>query len=171
MGAWWRESLEVFAGLLREHGQDHAHVSDGESAWQAFSSFLACPVDGLEPGPDTDADGFILQWGRYGWNNTQPSLTFTRQFAVDVRATWTEQDWYQPEYWKVELDLIFNDEPALAGIDQSGSGNTGFDFSPPVTALQRALRDAEQKVRNYPALRTLWESIPARSSLHLHSAD
>lgn len=171
MRVWWRESPEVFARLLGEHGQDPAHVTNVESAWQAFRSFLACPVDGLEPGPDSDADGFVLQWGHYSWNDKHPSLTFTRQFAVDVRGTWTEQDWYQPEYWQVELDLVFDDEPALAGIDQPRPRNTGFDFSPPGPGQERARRDADQKIRNYPALRALWESIPARSSLRLHSAD
>ncbi len=63
----------------------------------------------LEAGPDSDADGFIVQWGRYGQKDRRPTLTFTRQFAVDVRATWPEPDWYQPEYWQVNLELAFDD--------------------------------------------------------------
>ena len=85
MGVGWRDSPEVLARPLREHGQDPNQVSDVEAAWQAFCSFLACPIDGLEPGPDRDADGFVVQWGRYGWTDRRPSLSFTRQMAVDVR--------------------------------------------------------------------------------------
>jgi hypothetical protein len=86
--------------LLRAHGQDPEQVTSVEAAWQAFRSFLAAPIDGLEPGPDSDADGFIVQWGRYGWNDKRPSLTFTRQMAVAVEATCTESDSYQPELWR-----------------------------------------------------------------------
>src|SRR6476661_4955882 len=117
MGTGWRDSPEVLTRLLREHGQDPSHVTSVEASWQAFRSFLASPVDGLEPDPQRDADGFIVQWGRYVWDDMRPSLTFTRQMAVNVKATWTESDWYQPEYWQVTLELIFDDAPALAGID------------------------------------------------------
>lgn len=41
----------------------------------------------------------------------RPRLTFTRQLAVDVRATWAEPDWYQPDYWQVNLELVFDDAP------------------------------------------------------------
>ena len=47
-----------------------------------------------------------------------PRLTFTRQFAVDVRADWTEMEWYQPEYWQVSLDMVFPDQPVLADLDR-----------------------------------------------------
>jgi hypothetical protein len=32
--------------------------------------------------------------------------------AVDVRVTWAESDWYQPEYWQVNLELVFDDAHA-----------------------------------------------------------
>jgi len=98
VGVAWRDAHEVLAGLLREHGQDPDRVDSVEVAWHVFRSFLDIPVDGLEDDPHSDADGFIVQWGRYGWNDQMPSLTFTRQFAVGVRETSTEPDWYQPEY-------------------------------------------------------------------------
>ena len=82
MGVEWRDSPEVLFRLLRQHGQDPARVSSVEAAWQAFRSFLAVPVDGLEPGPDSDADGFIVQWGRYRSPDRRPSLIFTRQLAL-----------------------------------------------------------------------------------------
>ena len=67
-GTWWRESPADLARLLREHGQDPERVASAEAAWPAFRAFLACPVGGLESGEfGDDADGFIVQWGRYGF--------------------------------------------------------------------------------------------------------
>jgi hypothetical protein len=167
----WRDSPEVLAGLLREHGQDPDRVANVEAAWQAFRSFLANPVDGLEPDPDSDADGFIVQWGRYDWNDSQPSLMFTRQMAVDVRATRTESDWYQPEYWQVNLELIFDDAPELADVDRVEVQDTGFDFSPPGPAQDRAVREVEWEIQQYPTLQALWGSTPVHSSVNLDQAD
>lgn len=143
-----------------EHGQEPGQVISVTAAWQAFRCFLALPVDGLEPGPDSDADGFIVQWGRYGWNDRAPSLSFTRPLAVDVRATWPDPDWYQPENWQVSLDLVFDDVPALAGLDETGAADTGFDFSPPGPERDRAIQEAGQEIQQHPALRTLWASVP-----------
>jgi hypothetical protein len=146
-------------------------VDNVEIAWKAFCEFLAQPVDGLEPGPDSDADGFIVQWGRYSWHDRLPSLSFTRQFAVDVRATWTETDWYQPEYWQLSLDLVFPDAPTLADLDQLNVQDTGFDFSPPGPERDRAISEAEWEIRHYPTLQALWASTPQRSTVTLDQAD
>lgn len=170
MGVGWRDSPEVLAGLLREHGQDPDQVTNVEAAWQAFRSFLANPIDGLEP-DDSDADGFIIQWGRWGWNDRRPSLTFTRQIAVNARATWTESDWYQPELWQLNLELIFNDAPELADLDQPEMRIPGFDFSPPGPEQDHALREIERKVQQYPTLQALWASTPVRSRLDLEPTD
>jgi hypothetical protein len=85
MAVGWRDSHEALARLLREQGQHPDRVDSVDAAWQAFQSFLAVPINGLEPGPGSDADGFIVQWGRYSSNDRRPSLTFTRQLAVNVR--------------------------------------------------------------------------------------
>ena len=171
MGVGWRDSRAVLARLLREHGQDPGRVTNVEAAWQAFRSFLATPIDGLEPGPGSDADGFIVQWGRYEWNDRRPSLTFTRQMAVDVRATWTASGWYQPEYWQLDLELVFDDAPALADVDQLEAQDTGFDFSPPGPEQDHAFRAVEREIQQYPTLQALWASTPVRSSLNLDNAD
>lgn len=171
MRVGWRDSREVLARLLREHGQDPSRVTNVEAAWQAFRSFLASTIDGLEPGPDSDGDGFIVQWGRHGWNNRRPSLTFTRQMAVDARATWAESDWYQPEYWQVNLELIFDDTSALADVDQLEVQDSGFDFSSPGPEQDRAFREVEWEIQQYPTLQALWASTPVRSSLTLDNAD
>jgi hypothetical protein len=171
MGVGWQDSGEVLARLLREHGQEPSRVTSVEAAWQAFLSFLNAPIDGLETGRDNDADGFIVQWGCYGWNDGHPSLAFTRQMAVDVRATWTEPDWYQPELWRLNLELVFDDLPALADVDQLRNGDTGFDFSPPGPEQDHAGRKVRRVVRQNPAVQALWASTPVRSSLTLGNAD
>jgi hypothetical protein len=171
MGVAWQDAREVLARLLRDHGQEPDQVTSVEAAWQAFRSFLATPVDGLEPGPDSDADGFIVQWGRYAWNDRRPSLTFTRQMAVDVKATWTESDWYQPELWQLNCEMVFDDVPELAGVDQLGMQDTGFDFSPPGPEQDHALREVERMIQQHPALQAMWASTPVRSSLDLENAD
>jgi len=170
VGIVWRDAPEVLAGLLRRHGLDPDRVDNVDVAWKAFCEFLAQGFDGLEPGPDSDADGFIVQWGRYSWHDRLPSLGFTRQFAVDVRATWTETDWYQPEYWQVSLDLVFPDLPALADLDQLNVQSTGYDFSPPGPERDHAISEAEWEIRHYPTLQALWASAPLRSTVTLDQA-
>ncbi len=171
MGAVWRDSRELLARLLRDCGQDPDRVTSVEASWQAFRSFLATPVDGLEPDPNSDADGFIVQWGRCSWNDRHPSLTFTRQMAVDVRATWTESDWYQPAYWHVDLELVFDDLPAIADVDQLEVHDSGFYLSPPGPEQDHAFREVEWEIQQYPTLQALWTSTPTRSNLNLYNAD
>lgn len=170
MGIWWRDSPQELAGLLRRHGLTPDQVTSVETAWKAFGQFLARPVDGLESEPDSDADGFIVQWGRNSWNDGLPSLSFTRQFAVDVRETWTEPDWYQPEYWQVSLDMVFPDMPALADLDRLNVQDTGFDFSAPGPERDHAIGAAEREIQSYPTLQALWTSTPLRSAIALDRA-
>ena len=69
MAIAWRDSPEQLVVLLGRHGPVADRVDDVGPAWTAFREFLAAPVDGPEPGPDSDADGFIVQWGRYSWHD------------------------------------------------------------------------------------------------------
>lgn len=171
MGIAWRESPEDLVGLLRLHGLTPDRVDNVEIAWKAFREFLAQPVDGLEPGLDSDADSFIVQWGRYSWHDRLPSLSFTRQFAVDAQETWTETDRYQPEMWQVSLDLVFADAPALADLDKLDVQDTGFNFSPPGPARNHAIGRAEWTVQHHPTLQALWASTPVHSAVTLDRAD
>ncbi|KHD75764.1 hypothetical protein [Actinoplanes utahensis] len=170
MGLRWRDAAQTLEGMLRRSGVDPGHVHDVAAAWQAFTEFLALPVDGLEP-LENDADGFMVQWGRYSWNDRLPSLAFTRQFAVDVRDAWdAPHDWYQPEIWQVDLEMVFADTPELADLGRSVPADTGLDFSAPGPERDRAIHAVEQRLAQHPALRAAWANRPARSSVTLDDA-
>jgi hypothetical protein len=166
----WRDAAQVLDGLLRRYGVDPDQVHDVAAAWQAFTLFLALPVDRLEP-VENDADGFTVQWGRYSWNDRLPSLAFTRQFAVDIRDAWTApKEWGQPEIWQVNLEMLFLDTPELADLGRSVPADTGLNFSAPGPERDRAIRAVEQRLAQLPALQAAWASSPARSSVTLDDA-
>ncbi|MEV4131584.1 hypothetical protein AB0J72_05405 [Dactylosporangium sp. NPDC049742] len=60
MGVLWRAAGESLDQSLREHGLDPAGIDTVEAAWRAFCAFLRVEIDGLDPEPDSDADGFIV---------------------------------------------------------------------------------------------------------------
>jgi hypothetical protein len=159
----------MLAGLLRRDGLDPDGVQSVSAAWQAFAEFLLLPVDGLESA-ENGGDGFMVQWGRFSWNDRLPSLAFTREFAVDVRDTWAEQEWYQPEIWQVTLDMVFLDTPRLADLGQSDSGHTIMNYSAPGPDRGRAIRAVEQQLAQYPAVQVAWASSPVRSRVTLDDA-
>jgi hypothetical protein len=164
----WQSGTDVFGRLLRERGLDPHAVTDVEAAWAAFVDFVQTPVDGLVAGDDCDADGFIVQWGRWSWNDKRPALCFTRQFAVPD----PDDPGGQPSYWQVELEMLFHDEANLEGLDELNESNTGFSFDPIGSARGAevaALR--EHYLGLYPQLRALWRATPAESRLSLHQAD
>lgn len=166
----WRDSANVLRDMLRQQGLDPNRVESAESAWQVFRAFLALDIDGLETAPDADADGFTVSWGRYSWNDGLPSLSFSRHLAVDVSADWTETEWYQPEYWRVSLDMVFPDQPALADLDQLNTQDSGIYYERPGPAMDNALREALWEFEQSPTLQALWASTPLRSTIDLEQA-
>ncbi|MEU3930613.1 hypothetical protein AB0E85_00910 [Streptomyces sp. NPDC029044] len=77
----WRSSADAFAQILRQRGVEPDAVRDVGAAWEAFGEFLQVEIAGIE-GPENDGDGFIVEWGRWDWNDDQPALSFGRQVAV-----------------------------------------------------------------------------------------
>ncbi|WP_405766582.1 hypothetical protein OG539_15400 [Actinacidiphila glaucinigra] len=104
-----RSAAEALSRTLRRHGAAPDAVSDVGAAWEAFAEFLAVEVEGVE---EADGDGFIAEWGRWDWNDDLPALSFGRLLAV--RDTGGDAAHRQPEYWKVELQLCFAEDPAWA---------------------------------------------------------
>lgn len=165
----WRSSTEAFADMLRRHGVDPSGVTDVDAAWRAFGEFLQLEVDGLDPRPESDADGFIVQWGRNSWNNGQLSLTLTRQLAVADGPDLDDPYW-QPEYWQLELTMCFDDEPSLIGLDTLEIQDTDFDFGPVGPGRAAALAEMRADMERYPQLRAALAATPVRSSLSLERA-
>ncbi len=129
MAAHWSDSPGQFTLILRRHGLDPSAVDDVARAWSAFQEFAQAEIDGIAPAED-DGDGFIVQWGRWSWNDDRPALAFTRQFAVIDEGD-TEDEFWQPELWGVDLELFFDDSAAWADLDElAWSDSMGFDFDP-----------------------------------------
>jgi hypothetical protein len=166
----WRSSAEVFAQYLRSHGLDAADVVDADAAWQAFSEFLQVEIDGVDLDPDSDADGFIVQWGRYSWNGYRPSLAFTRQLAI-VGVDDRDGPCADPEYWQVSLEMRFDDEPDLAGIDALPEQDTGFNFAPIGPHRRAALAEMRTDMAGHAQLQAAWRTKPTDSELTLDRAD
>jgi hypothetical protein len=165
----WRSSAEFFAQILRQRGIEPDAVRDVDTAWDAFGEFCQTEVDGIER-PEDEGDGFIAEWGRWDWNDAQPSLSFGRQLAVTGAGGRDDPDW-QPEYWKVELQLIFAENPAWADLDSLGHQDTGYDFAEIGATRGAALAEARRFIESYPTLAAMWRAEPRRSELILEQAD
>lgn len=119
----WRRSADEFTRILRKHGQEPPAVTDVAAAWRAFREFLDVEIEGLVPGPDVD--GFIVQWGRYSWHGGRQCVSFTRQLAVPSCSGDP-----RPDYWQVDLTLVFDDAAGLAVLEGDHQSDTGFYFRP-----------------------------------------
>lgn len=127
-------------------------------------------IDGIEPA-DEDGDGFVVQWGRWDWNNDRPALVFTRQFAVRDEGD-VDDELGQPQRWSVELDLFFADGPGWADLDDMAwSDSMGFDFDPVGHERAAALSRIAAFLETLPQVRAMWQAIPTGSSLRLERAD
>ncbi|MFG3580044.1 hypothetical protein [Micromonospora chersina] len=160
----WRNSVDVFAQILRRHGVDQDCVTDVEATWGAFAEFLQLDIDGLDPAPDSDADGFIVQWGRRSWSDNRLILTFTRQLAI---ADVGERDgpYPQPELWQLDLEMAFADAADLIGLDRLDVQDTGFTFAPTGPLRATALVDTWMETQQHAPVRAAWVATPASSGL------
>ncbi|OLB79915.1 MAG: hypothetical protein AUI14_08855 [Actinobacteria bacterium 13_2_20CM_2_71_6] len=151
-----------------KHGIEPDAVTNVEAAWAAFGEFLQTPVNGIVSADDSDADGFIVQWGRWSWNDKRPSLSFTRQLAVPDA---NDPGW-QPSYWHVELEMTFQDEPSLVGLDALNESNSGFSFEPigPARGVELTVTH-DHYLGLYPQLQAIWRATPTGSKLSLYQAD
>jgi hypothetical protein len=164
----WRSSVDVFARTLRQRAVEPDSVRDVGAAWDAFGEFLQIEIEGIER-PENDGDGFIVEWGRWGWNDDQPALSFGRLLAVNEADDSDDPDW-QPEYWKLELQLIFGEDPAWANLDSLGHQDTGFDYAEIGAPRLAALGETRRFIESYPQLAAIWRAEPTRSSLTLERA-
>jgi hypothetical protein len=160
----WRASPDALSHALRQHGAEPDAVTDVGTAWRSFGEFLQIAIDGIDMGPDSDADGFIVQWGRYTWNERRPSLSFTRQLAVTEGVDKTDPNW-QPELWQVDLSMVFDVNSDLTGLDSLEIQDTGFSFAPIGSARAAALARTWFQIQQYAPLRMAWSLTPAETKL------
>ena len=76
----------------------------------------------------------------------------------------------QPEYWKVELQLVFGEDPAWAALDSLGHQDTGFDYDEIGMPRTVALGEMRRFIESYPQLAAMWRAEPIRSNLTLEQA-
>jgi hypothetical protein len=160
--------VDVFARILRQHAVEPGSVRDVAAAWDAFGEFLQTEVEGIER-PENDGDGFIVEWGKWGWNEDHPALSFGRLLAVSESDDRDDPHW-QPEYWKVELQLIFAEDPAWADLDRLGHQDTGFEYDEIGAPRMAALGEMRRFIESYPQLAAMWRAEPTRSDLTLERA-
>jgi hypothetical protein len=151
---------------MRRHGADPDAVTDVRTAWIAFREFAQVKFSGLDPTPESDADGLIAQWGRYSWNDNKLSLSFTRQLAVIGDTEPDEPDW-QPAYWQVELVLLFDDAPELQALGSGTTSDTGFSFEPPGSSREAVLNEIGENEQ----IKATLTAVPVASSIHFGRAD
>ncbi|GAA1655711.1 hypothetical protein [Actinoplanes couchii] len=148
---------EIFDRLLLSHHVHPESLGDVELAWLAFTEFTQTEIDHLDPAAAPDADGFLVQWGRYSWIDRTAALIFTRQLAL-VTAD-------GPGRWQVSLDMRF------PGFHTVPSGDSGLDFTPVGPGRAAALAQIRATIKNLPQLYALWRAVPRRSTLTFERAD
>ncbi|MEU4540274.1 hypothetical protein AB0G15_36085 [Streptosporangium sp. NPDC023825] len=156
----WRASLHLLASILRQHGQAPGAITDTRAAWAAFAEFAQTKVIGIDTQPDSDSDGFILQWGRRSWHDHRPSMSFTRQVAVPYAGGHFDDF---VELWQIELVLFYEDSGMFSShLDQ----DTSFYFPNDDEEWQAALAEAQ----DFPPFQAVAKIAPVSSSLTLERA-
>ncbi|MGW1674481.1 hypothetical protein [Streptomyces sp. NPDC002324] len=153
---------------MRQRGIEPDAVHNVDAAWDAFGEFCQVEVDGIER-PRDDGDGFIAEWGRWDWNDDQPSLSFGRLLAVTGAGGRDDPEW-QPEYWKVELQLVFAEDPAWADLGSLRCQDTGYNFDEIGTPRAAALVKVRRFITSCPQLAAMWRAEPTRSELTFEQA-
>ena len=169
MAIAWRSSADAFAEILGRYGLHPDAVTDSATAWQAFQEFVQVAVDGIDPDPDADSDGFIVQWGRNSDSEGLASLSFTRQLAV-VETGDHDGPYWQPELWQVDLQMNVDDRSDPIDFDSLYTANTDFSFEPVGPRRAAALAVARSDLEQQPQLHRLWRMTPVSSELTFFNA-
>ena len=81
-----------------------------------------------------------------------------------MSATWTVPDWYQPERWRLSLNM-FPDRPAFADVGELNTQGSGIYYERLGAATDDVVREVLWEVERYPALQAMWTSTPLWSAI------
>ncbi|GAB3163770.1 hypothetical protein [Microbispora hainanensis] len=157
----WRDAPDLLAEILRQHGQTPGAITDTRAVWAAFAEFAQTKLNGIAIQPNSDSDGFILQWGRWSWSGHRPSMSFIRQVAVPRDD---DQFGSVVAHWQIEL-VLFYEESAVLSLHPNQ--DTGFYFPTCNDEWRAALMEAQ----DFPPFQAVIESAPVGNSLTLEPAD
>lgn len=161
----WRNSAAEFARILRAHGTDLDAVTDVDAAWAAFEEFLQVEIAGIDS-DENDGDGFNVEWGRWTWTDRRPALAFRRLLGVlDTEDRQDPQD--QPEYWTVELELSFAEDPAWADLNLPEYVGAGLKHYRLGAERRAAMVEEREYLGTFPQLAALWRAEPIHSRVVL----
>jgi hypothetical protein len=108
--------------------------------------------------------GFIVQWGRRSWGDNRLHLTLTRQ--LDVVDNGDRDDPALQQLWQVELEIAFDDEPALIALEPDlDAADARFRFDPIGPLRAAAVAEARVRAQRQALVRALWTATPANSEL------
>lgn len=167
MSISWRSSAAVFEQVLGRHGVA-AGVRTMAAAWAAFEEFVQVPVEDVE-GPADDGDAFIVEWGVWDWTGNRPALSLGRLLAVNEDGDRRDPYW-QPQYWKVEFQACFAEDPAWADLHITGGGDSGFDHAAVGEPRAAALAATRRFIDQDPLLSAMWRSAPVEIEVVLDRA-
>ncbi|MFE6815392.1 hypothetical protein [Streptomyces sp. NPDC057677] len=163
----WLSSAAAFEQILSRHDAA-AGTCTMEPVWAAFEEFVQVPVEGIE-GPEDDGDGFIVEWGVWDWTGNRPALSLGRLLAVKEGGDRQDPYW-QPEYWKVEVQACFAEDPAWADLHITGGGDSGFDHAAIGELRADALAATHRFIEQDPLLSAMWRSAPVDIEVTLDRA-
>ncbi|MFB8077132.1 hypothetical protein [Streptomyces sp. NPDC056013] len=168
MSISWRSSAAAFEQILSCHGVA-AGTCTMEAVWAAFEECVQVPVEGIEA-PEDDGDGFIVEWGVWDWTGNRPALSLGRLLAVNEGGDRQDPYW-QPQYWKVEFQACFAEDPAWADLHIIGGGDSGFDHAAIGEPRADALAATHRFIEQDPLLSAMWRSAPVDIEVTLDRAD
>ncbi|MFF4898097.1 hypothetical protein [Streptomyces sp. NPDC001068] len=118
----------------------------------------------------SEGDAFIVEWGVWDWTGNRPAVSLGRLLAVNEIGDRQDPYW-QPQYWKVELQACFAEDPAWADLHISGGGDSGFDHAAIGEPRADALAETRRFIDQEPILNAMWRSTPIGIEVMQERAD
>ncbi|MGW3466596.1 hypothetical protein ACWDE9_46920 [Streptomyces olivaceoviridis] len=101
----------------------------------------------------------IVEWGVWDWTGNRPALSLGRLLAVNEKGD-RQQAYWQSQYWKVEFQACFAEDPAWADLHICGGGDSGFDHAAIGEPGAEELGATRRFIDQDPVLSAMWRSAP-----------